>query len=198
MSYVGTSTAAKLAGIGASTLRQWLRKRLLGEPRISQKLDFGGRRGETRVRMFDEIEVAAIKRFAARRAAERKADGMRRVRNAKARLSPQEKGRRQAARSGIRKAERLWHVAEWFQNNPLCDRNFRAWHDALKELQAAGVVETVSTGPPEADRYTHKLAPGIVDRLREAAARLKAEYLASIKPKHRPLTPWLQPGTGPR
>ncbi len=166
MMYVGTTEAARQIGVSPRTLRRWLQKRLIGEPRAVSINTVGGRRGTMKIRMFASDEVEALKRFAARYRAEVKAR-RRRPRNYK--LPLEVKAARAAMRKEINNAEKLLHVAEWFATEGHSLRNHTIWEHNYAFLDRAGLLDA-----------EHKLLAGTIELLREKVAKLRAEYAAMV------------------
>ncbi len=161
--YVGTSQAAKEIGVSPRTLRRWIEKRLIGEPRVISKNDVGGKRGTMLIRLFGPDEIEALKRFKIRYRASL------RPRRKYPKLAPAEKKARAECRKVIRETEKMLHLVEWFEGNPHCGRNHKAWEDVYTRLNRVGILDA-----------QHKLVAGTVELLREKVAKLRAEYAAMI------------------
>ncbi len=163
--YTGTSQTAKLLGISPRTLRRWIQKRLVGEPRVISKNDVGGKRGTMLIRLFGPDEVEALKRFAVRYRAETRA---RRQRPRNYRLDPKVKAWRAERRKAIRDTERLLRECEWFQGHPLSLKIFTLWHKTRAELDAAGLL------------VGDALALSALEGLEAKLGTLKTEYVAAV------------------
>ncbi len=159
--YLGTTATAREIGVSPRTLRRWLQRRLVGEPRVISKNDVGGKRGTMLIRLFGPDEIEALKRFKTYYRASL------RPRRKYPKLAPAEKKLRADRRKAILETEKMLHIADWFNRNGHSLRNHTTWEDAYAQLGQAGLL------------VGKVLAPGALGELEAKLATLKAEYAAA-------------------